>query len=77
MGLVRALLAGLIAVLLAGCGGGTSGPAHYYESGSVIHAETVSGSDPALPSDAASMQRITYVSRSGVDDSNPHVTGSV
>ena len=31
----------------------------------------------AVPADAASLQRVTYQSRSGVDDSTTHVTGSV
>lgn len=77
MGFVRILLAGLIAAIIAGCGGGTGQPAHTGEASAIIHTDAVAESDPAFPPDAASMDRITYVSRSGVDDSNPHVTGVV
>lgn len=76
--LLRTLIALIVAAVAVGCGGGGSAPSPgFVESGTVIHAETVSASDPALPVDASSARRITYVSRSGVDDSMPHVTGSV
>lgn len=74
-----ALLTVMIAAVVVGCGGSTPPPPpqQWYESGAIVNAETVSAADPAQPADAASFRRITYVSRSGVDDSTTHVTGSV
>ena len=75
----------MLAALLAGCGGSTApseqrpadpGQQQSYESGGILSQETVSAADPALPA-GASVRRITYVSRSAVDDSTTHVTGSV
>lgn len=72
---VRIVLAIVVAVLLAGCGGSAPKPPQQAsDSGSILHQETVSGTVPAA---AAEARRITYVSRSGVDDSTTHVTGSV
>lgn len=75
-------------ILLAGCGGSTAPqqdssspaqeepqqePQQSYESGAIVSAR----SDANLPAGASSVQRITYVSRSAVDDSTANVTGSV
>ena len=83
---VLALLAIALAAVVVGCGRSTpptqqqqqpNDQAQVSGSGGIISAETLTGADPALPAGAASVQRITYVSRSGVDDSTTHVTGSV
>ncbi|WP_231748762.1 alpha/beta hydrolase-fold protein [Mycobacterium sp. M26] len=72
---VRIVLAIVVAVLLAGCGGSAPKPPQQAsDSGAILQQETVSGTVPAA---AAEARRITYVSRSGVDDSTTHVTGSV
>lgn len=73
-----ALFATVFAALAVGCGGSApksqqESPPQSYEAGAVISAQP----DPAPPAGAASGQRITYVSRSAVDDSNLNVTGSV
>ncbi len=81
---VLSLVTIVVAALVAGCGGSTPSKqeappsaqqdsAPTFESGGILHAEP----DPALPAGAASVQRITYVSRSAVDDSTTSVTGSV
>ena len=75
MAIVRALFAILVVACAASCGG--AAPHQVDEPGAIISAEAVSVSDPALPADASSVRRITYVSRSGVDDSSTRVTGSV
>ena len=76
-----ALLAAVVAAGVVGCGGSTApqsqpgGPGDQHSGpGAIINSETVS--EPAVP-DAASVRRVTYQSRSGVDDSTTHVTGSV
>ncbi len=74
MSRVLALLAAMVAAVVAGCGGSAAPQRHLDEPGAIINAETVS---QAVPADAASVQRVTYQSRSGVDDSSTHVTGSV
>lgn len=76
---VRVLLAVIVAAVVAGCGGGSAPQQqqHDWSSGAIIKAENVSGPEAAVPADAASVQRFTYLSRSGVDDSNPYATGSV
>lgn len=73
MVLLRALIAVVVAAFVVSCGGSAT-PNRPNESGAILNAETASGS---MPPDAASVQRITYLSRSGVDDSQTHVTGSV
>ena len=72
-----ALLAAVVAAALVGCGGSARTAPEPGHSGSILHAETLSAPDPAVPADAASVRRITYLSRSGVDDSTTQVTGSV
>lgn len=72
----RILTALLTAVFVVSCGGGST-PQNATGSGPIIKAEKLSESDPGVPADAASVHRITYKSRSGVDDSNTYVTGSV
>ncbi len=70
-----ALLAAVVAVAVVGCGGASAPNAQGPQaSGGIIHSETVAESRTP---DAASVRRITYLSRSGVDDSTTHVTGSV
>ena len=76
MVLARVLIAFVAAALVAGCGGSAK-PHRADESGAIVHVEAMSGPNVALPADAASGQRMTYVSRSGIDDSRTHVTGSV
>lgn len=73
---VRVLLAIVVAVLVAGCGGSATRQQQQQASANetLVHQETVSGD---LPADAAGVRRITYLSRSGIDDSTTHVTGSV
>lgn len=73
---VRALFAILGAACVVGCGGSAPHPAEE-SGGAIINAESVSESDQELPADASAARRITYVSRSGVDDSSTRVTGSV
>ena len=69
----------MVVAVVVGCGGSTppAAPQDVHESGGIVNAEAEPASGPALPADAASVRRITYISRSGVDDSNTHVTGSV
>ena len=73
----RVLIALLISVFVVSCGGSSTPQNATGGSGPLIKAEKLPESDPAVPAEAASAQRITYRSRSGVDDSNPYVTGSV
>lgn len=73
----RILIALLIAAFVVSCGGGSAPPQQPTGSGAIIKAEALSESDPAMPAEAGSAQRITYRSRSGVDDSNNFVTGTV
>ncbi len=75
LGRLLVLLAIMSAAAVAGCGGSTAPPDRQaHGSGAIVSNETVS---EGLPAEAASAQRITYVSRSGIDDSTTHVTGSV
>ncbi|HOB50356.1 MAG TPA: alpha/beta hydrolase-fold protein [Mycobacterium sp.] len=77
-------MVGLIAIFViaavAGCGGQTPSSEQkapeqkVYEAGGILSSETVS---EGVPAEADSVRRITYVSRSGIDDSMTHVTGSV
>lgn len=67
-------LALLAAIVVVGCGGSATPQQHPDAAGAIISAETVS---QAVPAHATSVQRVTYQSRSGVDDSTTHVTGSV
>lgn len=65
--------------LLVGCAGAPSGPPPptFGPAGSVVAAAAPASLDPAI-ADAASFSRvITYRSRSGIDDDNTSVTGSV
>ena len=77
MSRVLALLAALIAALVVGCGGSAPPQRHLDDHGAKVNAETVSEPDPEVAADAASVRRITYQSRSGIDDSTTRVTGSV
>ncbi len=81
-----ALLTIVLTAVLVGCGGSAPpaqqpgadpGEQQSYESGAIVSEQTVSGSDPAVPEGAESVRRITYMSRSAVDDSTTQVTGSV
>ncbi len=77
-----AVLAVVLTVALAGCGRSappppSPSPQLPSDSGAIISAETVSAADPAFPASAASVRRITYVSRSAIYDTTTHVTGSV
>ena len=82
--MVRALaLLSVTLVVVTGCGGSskngsnsTPGPSEP-GAGTVVSDAPLANLDPAL-SDAASWTRgMTYRSRSGIDDDNTHVTGSV
>lgn len=82
MGLLRLILAISFAAVIVGCGGSAS-PQHGSEAqqsdwpGAVISTEDVPASDPALSAAAASIRRVTYVSKSGVTDAYTHVTASI
>jgi hypothetical protein len=69
----------LVVLTMAGCGRSPSpstsykGPSESY--GDIVAADSVPDIDPALRSATAWIQRFTYFSRSGINDSTAHVTG--
>jgi S-formylglutathione hydrolase FrmB len=68
----------LVLVFAAGCGESPekSGPVEP-GAGTVVTDSALSGLDPALAAAASWTRAMTYRSRSGIDDDNTHVTGSV
>ena len=82
MGPLRLFLAIVVAAVVAGCSGSASphqGSASQQSDwpGAVIGTEDVPDTDPALSAAAASIRRVTYVSKSGVTDAYTHVTASI
>lgn len=82
MGLLRLILAISFVAVIVGCADphlrSTDPEAQQSDwPGAVISTEDVPASDPALSAAAASIRRVTYVSKSGVTDAYTHVTASI
>jgi S-formylglutathione hydrolase FrmB len=79
MGWVRILIAVVVAGVVGGCGGSPppAPPQSNDWPGAVISADEVHGPDATRFSDAGAVRRVTYVSKSGVNDAYAHVTASI